>query len=169
MTRRHVPAVGAAALALLLAGTAVAQEMRVLRPIGRNPPGVGAAAPLQLPEGAVRAVPQAPVPFQQVEAAMASVTRAWNERRLDPLLRPGYSRGQELQDALQTKVPRNAALRVVSIQGWQVLDQYRLGALLFSRLAVQVQTRLEFEDAAGFQARDGINTYVLTVGHAEGG
>ena len=47
-----------------------------------------------------------------------------------------------------------------------MLDQYRQAGLLVSRVSVTVRTQVEFNDAtAGFQARDGVNEFVLTLRH----
>ncbi|HRA23932.1 MAG TPA: hypothetical protein PLK52_10245, partial [Usitatibacteraceae bacterium] len=81
----------------------------------------------------------------------------------------GFQRRAELADAMQAKVPRDASLRVTAIQGWQVLDQWRLGGALVSRVSVTVRTQVEFSDAAGFQARDGTNEWVMTIRTREGG
>lgn len=152
-----------AMLAALAAGTAAAQETRVFRPIAR------AQQLLALPDGAVRFTPPLPVPRAVVESAVAVVLQNWNGRSLDQVLSPTYSQRQELLDALQTRVPRDASLRLVSLQGYQVLDQYRLGDRLFWQVSVTVQTQLEFNDpSGGFQARGGTNAFVITVGSEVG-
>jgi hypothetical protein len=104
----------------------------------------------------------------RIEAAVATVAKAWSDRAVDAVLAPGFDRRAELADAMQTKVPRDASLRVVGIQGWQVLDQYRLAGALVTKVSVTVRTQVEFNDAAfGFQARDGTNEYLLTLHDAE--
>ncbi len=150
----------ALALAALAALPAFAQEGRAFNPIARP------AARPALPDGAVRTTPPVPVPRDVVELAVNQVAKAWNHRRLDAILAPGFSRRAELIDALETKVPRDATIRLTAIQGWQVLDQYRQAGLLVSRVSVTVRTQVEFNDAtAGFQARDGVNEFVLTLRH----
>jgi hypothetical protein len=149
-------------LAVLAAIPAPAQEGRQFNPIARP-----AAAP-PLPAGATRVSPPRPIAKERIEEAVAQVASAWNERRVDRVLAPGFQRAQELSDAMQTKVPRDAVLRVMAIQGWQVLEQYRRSAQLVSKVSVTVRTQVEFGDAAaGYQVRDGINEYVITLTDAE--
>lgn len=156
--RRLLPAL-AATLALAVAN---AQEGRTFNPIARP------AARPALPDGAVRVSPPIPLAREDVERAVSRVAEAWGSRRLDQVLSPRFRDGQKLIDALETKVPRDASLRVTAIQGWQVLDQHRQGGALVSRVSVTVRTQLEFSDpAAGFQARDGTNEYVLTITQRE--
>jgi len=147
----------ALAASLALAG-AHAQEGRGFNPIARP------AARPALPDGAVRVSPPIPLTREQVERAVHRVAEAWGNRQLDKVLAPQFRDREKLVDALETKVPRDATLRVTAIQGWQVLDQYRKDGALVSRVSVTVRTQLEFNDpAAGFQARDGTNEYVLTL------
>ncbi|HQW37094.1 MAG TPA: hypothetical protein PLO00_00180 [Usitatibacteraceae bacterium] len=152
-------------LAALLAAApqAYAQEGRAFNPIARP------AARPALPDGAVRVNPPIPVTREEIARAMDEVAQAWNDRRLESILAPGFQRRAELADAMQAKVPRDASLRVTAIQGWQVLDQWRLGGALVSRVSVTVRTQVEFSDAAGFQARDGTNEWVMTIRTREGG
>jgi hypothetical protein len=151
-------------LALLAAAPGTpAQEGRAFNPIARP------AARPALPDGAVRVTPPVPVPRERIEEAVATVAKAWSERRLDAVLSPGFQRRAELADAIQVKVPRDASLRVTAIPGWQVLDQWRLGGSLVSRVSVTVRTQVEFSDAAGFQARDGTNEWVMTIRMREAG
>lgn len=154
-----------ALLAALLAAApqALAQEGRAFNPIARP------AARPALPDGALRVTPPLPVPRERVEAAVATVAKAWSDKRLETVLAPGFQRRAELADAMQAKVPRDAKLRVVAIQGWQVLDQHRRDGELVTQVSVTVRTQVEFSDAAGFQARDGTNEWVMTIRTREGG
>jgi hypothetical protein len=135
-----------------------AQEGRAFNPIARP------AARPALPDGAVRMSPPIPVTREQVARAVNRVAEAWGNRQLDQLLSPQFRDREKLVDAIETRVPRDASLRVTAIQGWQVLDQYRKDGALVSRVSVTVRTQVEFNDAAtGFQARDGTNEYVMTL------
>lgn len=148
----------AAALVLLASASASAQEGRAFNPIARP------AARPALPAGAERVSPPRPIPREVIEQAVAEVASAWNERRMGRVLGPRFQRAQELSDALQTKVPRDAVLRVMAIQGWQVLDQYRQDGQLVSKVSVTLRTQVEFgEPGAGYQVRDGTNEYVMTL------
>jgi hypothetical protein len=140
-----------------------AQESRAFNPIARPQ-----ATPV-LTDGAIAVNPPIPVTHAQVEAAVAKVTQAWSDRKLDAVLSQGFNDRQRLMDALETKVVRNAALRVVSIQSWQVLEQHRRGTVFTSKLVVTVATQVEFNDpAAGFQVKPGTQDYVITLSHAPG-
>ena len=150
-----------ALLCILVAACALpapAQEGRAFNPIARP------AARAPLPDGAVRISPPRPIPRERIEQAVSAIASAWNERRVGQVLSPDFPRGRELADALQTKVPRDAALRVTAIQGWQVHDQYARGGQVVSKVAITLRTQVEFTDpAAGFQARDGTNEYLVTL------
>ena len=158
---RLVVRIGILSLALAAAFAAQAQEGRTFNPIARP------AARPALPSGAVRVSPAKPVTRERVERAVARIAAAWNERRVRDVLAPGFQRKEELADAMQTKVPRDAALRVMAIQGWQVLDQYRQNGRLVTDLSITLRTQLEFNDPAGYQVRDGTNEYVVTLTEAE--
>lgn len=148
----------AVALVLGAMPSAHPQEGRAFNPIARP------AARAALPDGATRITPQRPIPRERIERAVASVAAAWNERRVGEILSRDFPRAQELADAMQTKVPRDASLRVLAIQGWRVLDQYALAGKLVSKVSITLRTQVEFNDAAsGFQAREGVNEYVLTL------
>ena len=152
------------ALAALLLGAAhgiEAQEGRSFNPIARP------SAAATVPSGAVRISPPAGITREKVERAVGAVAAAWNERRIREVLAPGFPRRDELEVALQTRVPRAAVLRIMAIQGWQVLEQYRMDGQRISKISVTVRTQVEFNDAtAGHQVRDGINEYVVTLTEA---
>lgn len=148
-----------ALLALVLAVPfCLAQEGRTFNPIARP------AARPALPTGAQRISPPRAIARQRIEAAVAQIASAWNERRIERVLGGDFQRAEQLADALQTKVPRDAVLRVMAIQGWQVHDQYRLGREVVSKVGITLRTQVEFGDAsAGYQTRDGVNEFVVTL------
>ncbi|MBL8515740.1 MAG: hypothetical protein JNM76_02125 [Betaproteobacteria bacterium] len=151
------------AIAALHAAPSSAQESRGFNPIARP------QAKATLPDGAIPVNPPLPVSRARVEAAIAKVTQAWGERKLDGILSTGFSDRQRLIDALETKVPRDAKLRVVSIQGWQVLEQHRIGGMFTSKLNVTVASQVEFSDpASGYQVRPGTQDFVITLNHPPG-
>lgn len=144
---------------------AAAQEFRALQPI-RTP----ASRP---PEGAVRVSPPVPVPRERVEAAVRQVMAAWNTPELTRHLGASFPEKSRLADAVASQVPRDAQLRILSVQGVQLLDQHDLPPdagrrfrLRVSLVSVTVRTQVEFNDAAGFQALDGTNDYVIEVKEA---
>jgi len=144
-------------MVLAVALSASAQESRVLRAIERP------AATPKLPGQAERLTAPLPISRDRVEAAVRDIARAWEERRLESVLSDKFYDRERLLDALQTIVPRDAKLRVTSIQGWQVVEQYRLGGAILSQVSVTVRTQVEFNDVrTGFQTRDGTNDLLLT-------
>ena len=149
------------ALLAALAPTLQAQEFRAINP--RHRPAAS-ATPAALPAGAVRVNPPLPVARDKVEAAMQKVASAWSNRQLDKVLSKNFYDGQRLNDALQNKVPRDASLRIMGVQSHRLIDQFRNGAQLVSKLSVVVRTQIEFNDAAqGFRRLDGTNEYVITL------
>ena len=150
------------ALAMGAALPATAQEGRTFNPIARP------AARPALPSGAVRISPPRPIAKDRIEQAVAEIASAWNERRVDRVLGASFQRARELSDAMQTKVPRDAVLRVMAIQGWQVHDQYLQGGAIVSKVTITLRTQVEFGDvSAGYQVRDGINEYGVTLTERE--
>lgn len=150
----------ALALATLLAALpAAAQESRVLRPIERPE----ARAPL--PAGAVRLAPFQAVSRERIEKVVAEILAAWGERRLDAVLAEGFYDRERLRDAIEVRVPRDASLRLIAIQGWQVVDQYRIGRIVVSKVSITVRTQLEWQDPSrGLQRREGVNDFLVTLG-----
>ncbi|QJR16749.1 hypothetical protein [Usitatibacter palustris] len=146
-----------AVLVLAFAVAAPAQESRSFNPIARP------AAPSATPEGAVRISPPIPVPRDRVEGVVNSIANAWTARRLQSMLAASFPNRDQLSDALVSAQQKDARLRVTAIQGWQVIDQYRQGGRIVSKLNVTVRTQVEFNDATGFQRRDGTNEWVVTI------
>jgi hypothetical protein len=149
-------------LALLLAPTqAQAQEFRLLNRI----PTPGAAQ--RLPPGASVLSTPRPVPASDIEAAVRDIAASWNSTALEPLLAENFYDKSRLVSALAAGVPRDAGLRLVSIQGSQVLSQYTLVGpdgqrAFYSRVSVTVRTQVEYNDLQkGFQRLDGTNDLVL--------
>lgn len=155
---RFAPRLGMVLASIACALPAFAQEGRAFNPIARP------AARPALPDGAVRVSPPQPVARERIEQAVGQIASAWNERRVEKVLAPNFQRKDELADALQTKVPRDAALRVMAIQGWQVHDQYLQGGQRITKVSITLRTQVEFNDpAAGHQVRDGTNEYLVTL------
>lgn len=151
----------AVAVLATTAGLAVAQEFRTISPIR--------APRTPLPQGAQRVVPQKSVDRAKVEEAVAKIAAAWNTPDLERHLAPGFHDRARLTDNLASRAPRDARLRVLGIQGMQVLDQYlQPGSAgrpptIVSQVSVTVRTQIEFNDAAGFQRLDGTNELVIEI------
>jgi hypothetical protein len=138
---------------------ALAQESRMIRPIERPPD------PRQLvPKGAERSVTPRPVERADVEAAVRQLLQAWNERKLEVVLSDGFRDRQRLIDALQSRVPRDARLRLIALQSWQVVNHYRKNGIEYAQVSVTVRTQLEYNDpTAGFQRREGTNDFLVSL------
>jgi len=140
---------------------AIASEFRAYTPI---------LIPRALPGGAA---PQAakvirPVSNKVMAKVVVRLIRAWNRNGLDKVLSNEFFDRTRLNDAMSNKVPRDAALTVLSIQSIQTLNQHiesdERGRLMVSLVSVRIRTQLEFNDPAnGFQRREGTNEYIFRV------
>jgi len=154
----------ASTLAALLAASAPrAQEVRQLDRIPTPGPAMA------LPPGARAVATLRPVPPALVEAAVKRLAASWNTPALAARLAPNFYGRDQLLDTLQARVPRNAVLRVLGVQGVQTLEQYVQAeaagqAVLVSRVSATVHTQVELNDpASGFQRLEGTNEIVLLV------
>ena len=149
---------------LLLAGvlasaadSASAGEFRSFHPIGR-PAETAASVPVSRP-----------VERRVVESAVRDILASWGSSGFADRLAPGFYDAQRLVDAVDGSVPRDAALRVLAIEGVQTLSQQEIvgeGGIAQRRSVVSatVRTQLEFNDPSlGFQRREGTNELLLEV------
>jgi hypothetical protein len=148
-----------AACAALLCVPAASQEVRSIRPIERKQePGRRL-----FPQAAPLAAPVAVAPAR-VEDAMQQLVWTWNQRELDRLLAADFRDRSRLLEVLDTRVPRRATLKLVAVQGWQVLEQAVIGGTLVTRLIITARTRVDFTDDAGTpQSREGVNDYTVAL------
>jgi hypothetical protein len=152
---------------------AAAQESRPFNPIGRPgtapPPGAptaGAPAPPPAP-----VAPPAPAALRDaVQKSVDQLAASWNTPALKALLSPTYYDRDRVQDALVSKVPRDATLRVLAVQSVQVLSQQvrpTSGGMeeeVVTKVSVTLRTQVEFNDpVAGFQRREGLNEAIFTL------
>jgi len=157
------------ALALGWASLPQARQFRYLAPIAAPQPSP------TLPPGVKPVANVVALPRAKVEAALNEVIATWNSQRLEQKLSKQFYDKSRLLDALDTRAPRDATLRVQSIQGVQTLQQFtrpdpaRAGAeQLVSRVSVTARTQLEFVDRDGsFARRAGINEFILSITHSE--
>ena len=142
-------------LALCLCSAAGANESRTFSRISSVEP---------LPPGALRVNDIQPVRRDVLERAVANIAAQWNTANLEEVLAEEFYDGQRLEDTVLSVAPRDATLRVLSIQGQQVLQQYLLEGTRYSRVSVTVRTQVEFTDNSGaFQRRDGTAEWLLKV------
>lgn len=161
-----------ALVVLCLTTAAQARQFRAVRPIATP-----VAAASALPDGA-RAVDEVvALSREQVEPAVQRVIESWNRGTLDSQLARGFYDRMRLLDAVDTVAPRNATLRLQSVQGVQTLQQYiepdpqAPGAeRLVTRVSVTARTQLEFVEPGGdFVRRPGTNEFVLSIIHPDQG
>ena len=145
----------------------MAQESRQLNRIP-TPSTAMQLAPSALPPGARRASTTHPVSPRTVETAVRQIASAWNTTALRPLLERNFLNRERLLEALR-RVPRDAKLRVLAIEGIRTLEQWienreGAGEEYVSRVSATVRTQVEFNDPrGGLQRLDGTNELVLLV------
>ncbi len=146
---------------LLVALGARASEFRRVNRIGA--PRVAA------PKGAKAVAKVKPVSRELVVQAVKKVAGSWNTPAMREVLGDQLFDKSRFEDAMSTEVPRDAALKILSVQGFQTLNQYTREtpdgqALLISSVTVTVRTQIEFNDAKlGHQRIEGANELVLEI------
>ena len=165
MKRQTIRAGRLALVTLLLSLTAVpaarAAEFRRFIPI----PTPGGPAAATAPAAA------AAVPMQTIRAAVTKLVEAWNAKAIEGALAKDFYDRFNLADAMADKVPRDARLEVLSIQGFRTLGQHReetaQGRERVSLVSVTVRTQIVYDDpAAGYQRREGTNELVFRIRQA---
>ena len=150
-----------------------ARQFRSMQPIA-TPANKGET---ELPEGARVVEKIQPLTVKQVEAAVEKLLSSWNTSELGEHLGDDFFDSSRLLDAINTVAPRDAKLRLQSVQSVQTLQQYiepnpnKHGQeQLVSKVSVTARTQLEFQAAdGGFQRRVGTNEYILKITFPEQG
>ena len=144
-----------AALLLLSAFLAAhAAEFRDIRPI-LAPGGV---------EGAATGPVEKPVDRATAEAAARTVMASWNTPEMEAALAESFVDRERLLDAMSERVPFDAELQVLGVQGVQTLGQQVEGGRRVSTVTVTVRAELRFEDpAAGLVRREGTSELLLRI------
>jgi len=160
MNRLHRTALGLVLLAtaMVLAGNAPARQFRQVAPIARP----RQAAPF--PAGAVPVARPRAVPRNKVETLLRGVLAKWNTGQMAQTLSPQFFDHTRLLDAVDGLAPRDATLRLLSLQGVQTLQQYELDGKRVSIVSATARTQLEFNNpASGFVRRQGVNEFILRI------
>lgn len=140
---------------IVLCALPVQAQFRKFIPI--NTPGV-------IPEGAVPVDQWQSIDRKVIELGVRDVMQSWNGQGLGQKLAEEFYDAQRLEDAISTSAPRNAKVRVMAVQGQQLLQQYLIENKRISHVSVTVKTQVEYEDAQnGFQVRPGTQELVLRV------
>ena len=140
---------------------AQAGEFRAFKPI--STPGAA-------PGGAKPVAEVAPIDPGQAREVAEKVFKAWNSGGLEKYLADDFYDKSRLLDAIDEKVPRDAQIRIMSIQGVQTLQQYQRpmgtgeGKEIISTVSVTADTQIEFNDVIkGFRRLEGVNEYILRI------
>lgn len=144
---------------LALAVSAQAREMRGFNQIN---------APRANPDGMNTVEQVQPVSRELAEKALREVLEAWNKGNLESKLDDNFFEKRRLPDYVDSYAPRDAKIRLQSVQGVQTLQQFRNedDGKLMSRISVTANTQVEFSHPTrGFQRLSGINEYILKVTH----
>ncbi len=153
---------------LIIAGSpSQARQFRSLTPIASPKAPVA-----NLPEGVVPLEQPQPLSRGEVEPLVRELVEQWNTAGMAETLSDQFHDKSRLLDVVDTGVPRDAKLRIQSIQGVQTLQQYikpgsgdERGEMV-SIVSATVQTQLEFNSASGFTRLQGTNEFIMEVTQA---
>ena len=137
-----------------------AREFRALKPIN---------AAAIIPEGAQPAQEFKPVPSEIVDQAVEKLMEAWGTPQMQDYLSKNFFDKDRLTDVIDTVVPRDALVRILSVQGIQTVQQWEEpapnepeGLIRVSRVSVVVRTQLEFTNPDGvLETKPGTSEYIL--------
>jgi hypothetical protein len=146
--------------AVTLAPLALAKEFRVIKPIN---------AASVLPEGAQAPPLFKPVARELVGQAVDKLMESWGSPQMQDYLSNNFFDKDRLTDVIDTLVPRDAVIRILSVQGVQTVQQWEEPApddlesmLLVSRVSVVVRTQLEYTRPDGvLETKPGTTEYIL--------
>lgn len=106
------------------------------------------------------------VPREAVEEAVRKIYAAYNTPAFRPYLSERFYDPERLAAAIDEKVPREATLRLISINSAQTVSQQPAKDenerdVIESLVMVVVRAQMEFTNAQGFQRREGEQELVL--------
>ena len=151
---------------LLLVHTSLkARQFRTITPISSP-----ASLERSLTEGAVPVEQPRPVARKDVEPMLQQVIEKWNTLQMADTLSEEFYDKSRLMDVMDTGVPRDAKLRLQSIQGIQTLQQYMLPdpdggrGDQVSIVSATARTQLEFNTStSAFVSLPGVNEFILEI------
>jgi len=135
-----------------------ATEFRTFRPI-LTPAAVGIVRKAEVFQ---------PVPREIIEKAIHKIVSAWNEKHLASVIGEEFYERERLLDSMDVKVPRNAELRLLSIQSSQTLAQEvketEHGKIIESTVSVIINTEVNYDDPVkGYQRIEGTNELIIRL------
>jgi len=152
-------------LALASGSSLQARQFRQLVPIAT--PEAPAA---NLPAGAIPVERVVQLDRDQVEPLLREVLEQWNAPGMTEMLAEEFFDSSRLMDAMGIIVPRDATLRLQSVQGIQTLQQYIMPNMdedrdeMISIVSATARTQVEFNTpGAGFVRLPGVNEFILKV------
>jgi hypothetical protein len=126
--------------------------------------------PGKVPQGAVAVSQQVPPSREDVTRGVHELMDAWNNGNISEKLADNFYDAQLLEDTISTFVPRDAKIRVLGIQGQQLLQQYEKDGARVSRVSVTVRQQVEFSDPdRGFLRVPGVTELILRITEPAGG
>jgi hypothetical protein len=123
----------------------------------------------EAPAGATRVEKPEPVPRKLIEDAVRELMGAWNTEKLERLLADSFFDRSRLLDAIVEDAPRDATIRILSIQNVQTLTQFTRpegegSTLVISTVSAVVRTQVEFNDpTSGFRRLEGTGEYLFEI------
>jgi hypothetical protein len=163
---RAAAAVVLAAVAGLCVLPAQGQTFRSIQPIPVPDPQTRAAIQQgqQLRGGALPGLRQ--IPRETVEDAVRRIYAAYNTADFRQYLSERFYDPERLVGAIDEKVPREARLRLISVNSAQTVSQQPAKDeqgrdVLESQVLVVVRAQMEFTSPQGFQRREGESELVL--------
>jgi len=114
-----------------------------------------------------------PLNREVVENAMKKIVNFWSRNDLQKVLGKEFYDRERLQDAMNSKVPRDARLDILSIQGIQTLGQEIVkgekGEMVVSTVSVTARTEVLYNDPQkGLQRLEGTNEYIIRIKEKKG-
>ena len=152
-------------LLLGLGGAPEARQFRLLIPIATHE-----APTAQLPEGAIPVDEVTPWQRSELEPIVRDLIAKWNTPQMAETLDEGFYDKSRLLDSINSGLPREATLRLQSIQGIQTLQQYvvpdpdGITGKRVTLVSVTVRTQIEFNSPTqGFVNRPGVIELILKI------
>jgi hypothetical protein len=152
------------ALVLVFTGVAEARQFRYNAPIA-TPEDQQAS----LPNDAVAIAYPRAIPRSEVETEIRKLLAKWNTPQMSETLSEQFYDKDRLIDAIGTKVPKDAVMRVQSIQAIQTLQQYHSPASYgvagkeVTLVSAIVKTQIEFNGSTGLVKLPSTSEFTLEV------
>jgi hypothetical protein len=122
-----------------------------------------------LPAGTVAVEQLVPLRRSEIESRLEKIIEQWNNPGMAATLAEEFYDRTRLLDAVNTDIPRDAKLRILSIQSVRTLRQYQVPAMNgeaeinVSIVSATARTQLEFNSPTGFVRLPGTNEFILRI------